>query len=696
MQETANFLPTRNPNPSPHMTQIPLLNTVKRKRSESSNGSLYVSPPPKRVMETMSHVEIPPLDLARPPVYDTGQGANGQQASGRAEQEEEITSGSHAVESRNGEAERPVESLRHGGPDGGGSRLTGKRKAVERRVDAMSLRTTIESQFSLEILLKHKELRLIDQELARCQIALEQFRRCQVIPYPALSSTLDQMQAVTAGSGAIYDNTAPHASPWGITNGPYSRHYKRWLMPDPTFDNSIEDQASTSISVGNSVSQRSMRGSTAEKTPYATAHRSQRGSINARLKALPHGYPEPKEEKGPMVVKRSSDGHMVKLVCLDCRRSNFNSAQGFINHCRIAHSRQFLSHDAAIEASGEELDVEVDGGGGEASSAQGSSTAGLVHPLIRSAFQRPAPAEPATLSNRRKLYASGFDMPSSSPNAPDSLITSTPRPQTQRSRNPTEPPPVPFNPSPQTPHLSALLAKLGRGGNLDDMVSEAKTRHDVDLSQLSEEEDDDVERAGVPEETVPSRSTRGILRSGAGLNAEDNVSVLVKASSNSQSQTNMARKPQSIRSVSPLPVYSSAYSVNVQQRLRERDSSMSAKNTPINLSPNTTDPHPAPSLVSDDGDYDNSHSESESTASPGIDEEHDHYMHAEVLDHDEIGLGESSELNLAPSNKPPRSTDGRPPRPSTAIHRDGPDERHVTFAIPARRMRKAPDVTKGR
>src|SRR5207244_3405736 len=34
------------------------------------------------------------------------------------------------------------------------------------------LRQAIDSQFSLEILLKHNELRLIEQELAKCQIAM--------------------------------------------------------------------------------------------------------------------------------------------------------------------------------------------------------------------------------------------------------------------------------------------------------------------------------------------------------------------------------------------------------------------------------------------------------------------------------------------------------------------------------------------
>jgi GATA zinc finger len=53
------------------------------------------------------------------------------------------------------------------------------------------LRNAIESHFGLEILLKHDELRLINQEMAKCQIALEQLRRCHLIS----SSTVQRTQS---------------------------------------------------------------------------------------------------------------------------------------------------------------------------------------------------------------------------------------------------------------------------------------------------------------------------------------------------------------------------------------------------------------------------------------------------------------------------------------------------------------------
>ncbi|KAL9128719.1 MAG: hypothetical protein Q9217_002652 [Psora testacea] len=56
-----------------------------------------------------------------------------------------------------------------------------------------------------------------------------------------------------------------------------------------------------------------------------------------------------------MIVKRSPDGCIEKVVCLDCHRSNFKGFPAFINHYRVRHGRQIVSGDAAIGTSGEEL-----------------------------------------------------------------------------------------------------------------------------------------------------------------------------------------------------------------------------------------------------------------------------------------------------------------------------------------------------
>src|SRR5438034_9068986 len=207
------------------------------------------------------------------------------------------------------------------------------------KMDVNKLRQTIESQLSLEVLLKHDELRLIDQEIAKCQAALEQLRRCSEIPFPGSNATgpVDSMSK-GAGFAVLPSGTSRppvSPSPWCLTDGPYSRHYARWLLPDPRFDGGEADAGALSLSAGNAgVDGRTTRGTWAESGSVSGKSRSQRGSTGSKLQALSSGYPQPKDKAGPMIIKRKTDGQIVKLVCLDCRRDNFSSTQGFINHCR--------------------------------------------------------------------------------------------------------------------------------------------------------------------------------------------------------------------------------------------------------------------------------------------------------------------------------------------------------------------------
>ena len=563
---------------------------------------------------------------------------------------------------------------------------------------------TIEAQFSLELLLKHRELRLIEQEFAKCQIALEQLRRCQIFPYPALSSTFEGMQAASTGSGQAYGNRAPHAPPWGVATGPYTRHYERWLIPDSVFDDTVADQIQKPTYAGKFVPERALRGSMADKGNVSSKSRSQRGSNGARLKSLPHGYPEPKEEKGPMIVKRSSDGKMVKLVCLDCRRSNFNSAQGFINHCRIAHSRQFLSHDAAIEASGEEIDIDVEGNLGDSSGSQAAASAGLVHPLIRSALARTTPADSTTISSSsRRKKTHSLTLKNQTPTTPSSFNSaqamSTPPRANLGTPEHLNTDKIPFNPSPQTPHLSALFARMGRGGDLNEMVTQATMSPEIDLSLSSEDEDETEEVSPVEQlGASQSRSTRGVVQGGR---------LPARAT---RSPTPLKRSPPhpGVSSHSfgadPLPSVTGHYGYQSPYNSRDHPqvpgTPMHENASSLNLSPNTIESHTAPSLVSDDGDYENTHSESETPSSGEADDDEDHYIHAEVIDHDvmDLGVGGSHDHHLSLGGKPQSPTDGRRSsamRHPSAIRDEAGDHRHVSFASPVRRLRKGSGTKDG-
>lgn len=563
-----------------------------------------------------------------------------------------------------------------------------------------TLRQIVESQFSLEILLKHRELRLIDQELAKCQIALEQLRRCQIIPYPAMSSKLEDMQAVSSGFGPTLEYRVPQPPPWGILDGPYSRHYEKWLIPDPTFDPSVSEILKTPKSAGKVLAERSTRASVSEKSNSISNLRSQRGFASTRPQALPHGYLEPKEDKGPMILKRSTDGQMVKLVCLDCHRDNFSSAQGFINHCRIAHNRGFASHDAAAIACGEE--VELNGAGGIIGelSASNSAMAGLVHPLIRSTHvTTSAPTTPSPLVPMSKELPSSSRAPSNSfRTRPSATFSSAPRLSESHRHAPKS-----FTPSFHTPHLSALFANTGRGGDLNEMVTQATIKPDIDMDADSTNEDEEHDRdtEDPSKSPIPSHNlgTRGVIRGGR-LPARAVMSPAPLDRSPSNTGIRGSHKPEPRPIIIPPPIYTSRYSLPASgvatQQSQEGRSTLLDASPALNLSPNTYESHQAPSLISDDdGDeYENMYSESESPSSADDDNEGERYLGIEVEDHDDeieaLEASNSAELGLASAGKPhaPAARRSSALRSPTVVRPGNTNDRHVSFVSPARRSRR--------
>lgn len=368
-------------------------------------------------------------------------------------------------------------------------------------IDVNHVRDTITAQLGLEVLLKHNELRLIDQEIARCQIALEQLRRCAEIPYPG-SAVAGLSPDVSAGIGASVlppGRGLPPVSPapWGVTEGPYTRHYARWLLQDPRFDGG----ANTPGLLAGGAAQtegRSTRGNPQDFS--ALAGKAPRGSRNSMgTNAIHHGGSIHKEKPGPMLIRRKADKVLVKLVCLDCEREDFSSTQGFINHCRIAHNRNYASHDAAAVACGKPVDLDDQGAvvcDVKAAVPEKKKTEDLVHHLIRA--PRPAPLE-KNLSSRY----SGSPTPrkpqfsSSAFATPASLL----RPPEQRRQSEPTRVNASFLPSLAAPHLSALVRDRGLGLNMNELVEEAKTP--VDLTGLSDDESGD-ETKHTPADGCPS------------------------------------------------------------------------------------------------------------------------------------------------------------------------------------------------
>lgn len=360
-----------------------------------------------------------------------------------------------------------------------------------------------------------------------------------------------------------------------------------------------------------------------------------------------------------MIQKRKSDSLLVKLVCLDCRRDNFSSAQGFINHCRIAHGRNFASHDAAADACGEPVDVDeagaVVGGDGVAS----ASTAGLVHPLIYSAHM-------LKQETPRKLSDQG----STNEN---SIVRVSPT-NSFRDRTSGHGSNSHVTPSPLTPNLSTLMQRRGANLDLQCLVADMKTP--VPLDESSESEGEENDEASVPEAPALGRhphltgamqpvrstvaSTSSIPPAGRkGLNSPP----LVQTVSNQSSMTSAQASPPDLV---PNPYISATHSNGLEP-------------SPTNES------NQAPSLVDDDGDEEyEAHSPSYS-GSEGADVE-GRDLDFDVEDGDESGpstRNRSTESEYA--GTPKQHPSPTPTRRASALRRShiGREEKHVSFVSPS-------------
>ena len=550
------------------------------------------------------------------------------------------------------------------------------------------LAQTIQSQFGLEILLKHQELRLIDQELAKCRTAYEQLRRCTLVQFT------DEGRCRSDPAQIFNAPPANWRTASSILNGPYSKHYARWLIPDSRFDG--DTAASANLPENVRQGKRPLEGRATRATVGETGSMSGKGrsrgvagSINAFVPSSAHN----KERAGPLVLKRSSDGQMVKLVCLDCDRGDFSSAQGFINHCRIAHHRGFESHDAAANACGQIVEFDQTGQLIDEEAPGFAGTVALVHPLIRLApTTRSLPMKPARLTGNG-TSAGPSETPRRSTSGPPALRI-TPAMKFSAA----------FASSRQTPHLSALMQARGHGGDLEKMVVEAKMKCDLSGGTSSEEEDEDEEDVGIAE-TLQDTTDRSRTGAHSSISGGSRITVpghnAAASASHSQHSKSVDRSGNGHGPFSrSYPSQSDCPSVpNDEPRMRTQRSHIqdvtvpSEAFSPPTLSPSTMDATTAPSLVSDDGDYE-AHSESEAfdseeadTVDYGIEfdvEEGEELTGSDATAATDPELGDSS--TSTPKTPMPRRTALR--RGTSALNQrsSGREQRHVSFVSPTREV----------
>ncbi|PNS19433.1 hypothetical protein CAC42_7277 [Sphaceloma murrayae] len=360
--------------------------------------------------------------------------------------------------------------------------------------DLSPLQQTIQQQFNLEILMKHREIRLIEQELAKCQIALEQLRRCELIPYPGQQPSL----AVSAGIGPAIRTpsgfTQPAApAPWGVTDGPYSKHYSSWLLPDSTFDPVSTVQTPSYDPYAIVRGDRSTRNSGASwAKPVKSRHN--RESVSSFPVQSPAAPAPARNKGGPLVLKRLSDNQFVKLVCTKCHRSDFSSVQGFLNHCRIAHKIDYKSHEAAAQDCGHPLeDHEAD-------------LAATAPPPVGTTVRTPAPKPlpPAPITTRVHHLNQEFIPRPTWKRQRLSYIQAINRAPAPAVLPATPTPPAPLVSTAAAPFLSSHLARRGIGVNLAAII--AKLGEKIDLGP---EEDADDNQSGATSPAPAARMLSG-------------------------------------------------------------------------------------------------------------------------------------------------------------------------------------------
>ncbi|GES84649.1 YEATS domain-containing protein 2-like [Rhizophagus clarus] len=171
------------------------------------------------------------------------------------------------------------------------------RRPIPRDEEAIRKATmVIDAQFDLEILLRHREMQRIQEQLEKAEKVLETLKHCIL--------------------------------------------ERKFSAPPDRFQDSIRNLSASNSNQSISSSLTSTRHST--RKIYSTRDND-------------YYYFDPCRD----LYSRRNDGTYVKLACPECHRSKFINVQGFLNHCRLSHKIEFPNHEEALLICGTPVDENV-------------------------------------------------------------------------------------------------------------------------------------------------------------------------------------------------------------------------------------------------------------------------------------------------------------------------------------------------
>lgn len=393
------------------------------------------------------------------------------------------------------------------------------RQLMEERLRALpveELKEILSNQLDLEVRLKHKELELTHEEMSKIEAQMIVLRKFFDVPNDLKLSqepsdfTTRYINTLNKSLAFTYNdlkNLNGNLNP--VTN--YQHFNSNFVDGTDAFGTMAPEPSPSFHGYRTRSTTSSLRPSSASLALAAGSSGSASGASSAAPAAgTPAAGGWAKANANLGCLYRRTDGIIVRLICPDCQRSNFSSAQGFLNHSRIAHSKEYTSQDAAALKCGEILPVIKQDAEGEAS----------LQSLVRKNL------DPSKNLNVNEIYFDGLSntlntVHDSVAGAKKSRSASLSGPgKTSRSASESAGSGKPsVSPSPGHEEESILMKKLVRDSKMkkeDFTQLVEETREPVENSHLFSNEVEDSEGAEEEVPAVSEMQTRAKRRTSRG------------------------------------------------------------------------------------------------------------------------------------------------------------------------------------